>query len=88
MKKSLDARIAEAISLVESARKSKQPFGLLGDISKLLMQMQDCVDSDANCRGKLAAGLGRLATDNYEFSESSLGTRLLELADDFAPVSK
>jgi hypothetical protein len=88
MKKSLQQRIAEAIRLVESARKSKQPFGLLGDISKLLLQMQDCVDTEADCRGKLAAGLGRLVTDDYKFSESSLGSRLLELADDFAPVSK
>src|SRR5260370_23021270 len=81
VRRSLKSRIADAVALVESARKDREPFGLLADISKLLLQMQQSVHADANCRAKLAGGLGRLVTDNYEFSESPLGTRLLELPD-------
>jgi hypothetical protein len=34
-------------------------------------------------REKIAGGMGRIITENYEFSESKLGEDLLRIADEF-----
>jgi len=38
---------------------------------------------DKSQRERMAGAFGRIITDNYSFSESELGTILIELTEDF-----
>jgi hypothetical protein len=86
MNRSLQDSIAAAILEAESAARSPNSYGFLpGIIKTLRVMLNDDTDTmSQRDRERRAGGLGRLVTDNFAFSESPLGTKLLELADQFA----
>lgn len=84
MSKTLKARITEALVQGEKACKSPGAYPFLPEIQETLKAMLAGLARTQKERERLAAALGRLATEDFGFSESQLGTTLLELADDFA----
>jgi hypothetical protein len=89
MKRKLKARITKAIVQVEKASESPRAYGFLPDIKECLKAMlAGLATMTPKERDRLAGGLGYLVSDNFAFAESSLGTTLLEVADEFASTEK
>jgi hypothetical protein len=84
MGKTLRDRIIQTISLARVASKGDGAFAFLPDIIGSLENMLTNLHANEKARDKMAGALGRLVLEDLAFSESSLGTRLLKLADDFA----
>ena len=84
MRKTLKARITEALVQGEKASKSPGASPFLPEIHETLKAMLAGLTTPPKQRERLAGALGRLVTEDFGFSESQLGTTLLELADDFA----
>ena len=76
--------IAATILQAESAARNPDSYAYLPEIIESLRSMLDGDTMSQRDRERLAGGLGRLVTDDFAFSESHLGTKLLELADQFA----
>jgi hypothetical protein len=75
------------LEVLDQARKaSQQPgaYAFLPEIIESLEAMLSNLDSPRERRERMAGALGRLVTENYQFSESPLGTEILALADSFA----
>lgn len=87
MKKTLKARITDALARAEktSVRPGAYPF--LPEIQETLKAMLAGLSKTPNERERLSSALGRLVTEDFRFSESKTGTMLLELADDFASTA-
>jgi len=83
MKKEIKQIIRKAE--MESRRKGTYPY--LTDIIAILRQMLDSFCSgeieDHKFRKKIVGGLGRIVTEDYSFSESSLGSQLLEIGEQY-----
>lgn len=78
-------RTVELLSHARAASESEGAYGLLPDIVSILEKILTHLEAPQSDRLLLTRGagaLGRVVTDNYEFSESPLGTRLLQLVDD------
>lgn len=78
-------RTVELLSDARAASESQGAYGLLPDIVAILEKLLTHLaapQSDKFLLRQGAGALGRVVTDNYEFSESPLGTRLLQLVDD------
>lgn len=84
MRRELSERITEALVQVEKARKSSGSYPFLPEIKETLEKMLIGLPRTPNERERLSGALGRLVTEDFNFSESELGANLLELADDFA----
>ncbi len=84
MNKALKDGIASAIREAETAGTVPGAYAFLPEIIESLKAMQSSSTMTSAERERLAGSLGRLVTEDYAFSESPLGTRLLELADQFA----
>lgn len=79
------SRVVELLTEARIANQQPDAYGLLPDIIEILEKIdselaKELPDSERLIR--LVGGLGRVVTDNYFFSESPLGTKLLELASD------
>jgi hypothetical protein len=85
---SLRARIAESLDRAEKASERLDSYPFLPEIREILKGMLARPTMAANERERLSAALGRLVTEDFTFSESEMGTTLLELADDFASSRK
>jgi hypothetical protein len=83
MSETLKARITEALVQGEKASKSPGAYPFLPEIQETLKAMLAGLTTPTKEREQLAGALGRLVTEDFGFSESKLGTTLLELADDF-----
>ena len=83
----MDERIAELLTLINEVSAHPNSFPYLPTIARSLEAMRDRIvsgDLDSAARRKMAGALGRLVTEDFAFSESSLGAQLLEFANDFA----
>ena len=77
--------VIELIAEVESEIKLPSANPYLPDIHELLVRIQKGLNDDNRdyeFLGELAKGLGRLVTEEYEFSFGPLGSSLLEFASD------
>jgi len=85
MNQSLRDSIAAAIREAESAAKKPNSYGFLpGIIKTLKVMLNDDTDTmSQKDRDRRVGGLGKLITDDFTFSESPLGTKLLEVANRF-----
>lgn len=80
-------RIVELLSDLQVASQCHNSYGLLPDVISVLQQILanlEIAPLDKRLIVKGAGALGRIVTDNYQFSESELGTRLLQLINDLA----
>lgn len=84
MNRTLRDRIAGAIAQAEAASESPDAYGFLPEIIESLKAMLAGTTMVSSERERLAGGLGRLITEDFNFSEGELGTMLLELADQFS----
>jgi hypothetical protein len=84
MSKQLKKRISDAISLAEVTFKDHDAYPYLPEITESLKVMRDGIQLSATERNKIAGAMQRLVTEDFAFSESPFGTKLLELGDDFA----
>jgi hypothetical protein len=78
-------RINELLHEAREAAKSPEAYGLLPDVIRILEMLQSRLESEnpdweSIVRG--AGALGRVVTDSYSFSESSLGNKLLEFVNE------
>jgi hypothetical protein len=86
MKEAIRKRLTEAIALCRQAAQSPGAYPFLPDIIRSLEHMEKNISVSQSRRSKMAGGLERFVSDNWDFSESSLGTKLVELANDFASM--
>lgn len=85
----MKTRVSKLLGEATNACQSPDAYGLLPDIVRILELIRDELESDNPDPETLVQGagaLGRVVTDSYVFSESPLGTKLLELGSDI--VSK
>ena len=87
MRETLKPRITEALVQVEKAIASPDAYPFLPEIKESLQTMLTGLTSTPKERERLSGALGRLVTEDYRFSESEMGTTLLELADEFASIA-
>lgn len=78
-------RINELLQEAREAAKRPDAYGLLPDVIKIMEMLQHKLESDspdleAIVRG--AGALGRVVTDSYSFSESPLGSKLLDFVNE------
>jgi len=86
MNDAIRARLTEAIALAKEAMQLRNAYPFLPDIIRSLEHMEKNLSLGQRARSNMAAGLEGFVMDNYDFSESHLGTNLLQLADDFASM--
>jgi len=78
----MKTRIDELLIEAKNASQSPGAYGFLPGIIKSLEAIQDELEKDGpdpEILVKRVGGLGRLVTESYAFSESPLGTKLLDL---------
>ncbi|WP_322801518.1 hypothetical protein [Thermoflexus sp.] len=78
-------RINELLQEAREAAKRPDAYGLLPDVIRIMEMLQHKLESDspdleAIVRG--AGALGRVVTDSYSFSESPLGSKLLDFVNE------
>lgn len=73
----------QLIDRTRSAANEKNAHASLPTIANTLESLFKSKDASKETRERMARGLDRLVTDNYEFSESELGIVLLDFANDF-----
>jgi hypothetical protein len=86
MKKSLRDRIDAAILEAESAARKPNSYAFLPPIIESLKRTlnDDPETMSQKDRDRRAGALAKLITQSFAFSESPLGTKLLDLADEIA----
>jgi hypothetical protein len=80
-------RITEALIQVENAITDPGAYPFLPGIKAALEAMLTGLPLTPRERERLSGALGRLVTEDYRFSESKLGTALLQLADEFTSIA-
>jgi hypothetical protein len=85
MKETLRARVIGALVQAEKGSEGPGSYAFLPEIKESLKAMlAGLTTMTPTERERLSGSLGRLVTEDFGFSESEMGTTLLELADDFA----
>jgi hypothetical protein len=88
MRKTLKARITEALVRTEKTSERPGTYPFLPEVQETLKAMLAGLTKTPDERERLSSALGRLVTEDFRFSESKMGTMLLELADDFASTAE
>ena len=79
----MKGKIAELIDLAKRALNKPESFPFLPEIIESLENMKKNLDESRERKERMAGALGRLVTEDFNFSESELGTKILQIADDF-----
>lgn len=82
----MEDKLDKLIKLVEFEIKKKDAFPYLPSILEILTMMRTSIvdkKTDKKMKSKLIGGLMRLVTEDFEFSESDLGTEILEVANQY-----
>jgi hypothetical protein len=79
----MKARIHTVLAKLRESGQKRGPAIYLPEIIRSLESMLDNLDAPQERRARMAGALERLVTEDYSFSESSLGGEILELADGF-----
>lgn len=77
-------RIEQLLKKVKRAGGKKGSYPFLPEIIQSLEVMRDSPNLSQERRAKMAGALGRLVTEDYRFSESSLGGEILKVVEEFA----
>ena len=81
MNELLKNRIDKAINLSEKNQKTKNSYSYIENIIELLIKMKKEINSSKERRLEISNALGRLITEDINFSESSLGSEILEISE-------
>jgi hypothetical protein len=73
--------IDECLTLCRESVSKQTANSLLPSIIECLEEMRGILNENKEPFQRLGVGLGRLVTDDFAFSESGLGTRLLEIVE-------
>lgn len=76
-------RIDELIARVDAALQKEGAYAFLPEIRESLERIKTLSDKSRAQRTKHARGIEGFILDNYQFSESQLGTDLLAFTDDY-----
>lgn len=82
----MEDRLEKLIKLTELEIKKKDAFPYLPSILEILKMMRTSIvdkKTDKKTQSKLIGGLTRLVTEDFDFSESDLGTEILEVANQY-----
>lgn len=83
---SLQERLEDVIELCISQSEKPESYPFLPEIIETLELIRSCLES-GDCEKEQSQqwlrGLGRLITEDYSFSESELGTLLLDFTSGF-----
>ncbi len=82
----MTARIEAALAKLRESAHGARPTVYLPEIIQSLEAMLENPGAPQERRVRMASALGRLVTEDYFFSESSLGGEVLEIADTFASL--
>ena len=80
----LNSELHSSRSAVEMALSTPNHFAFLPEIRESLDRMIADLNESKSIREKHASALGRLVMEDYVFSESDLGERLLSVSDSYA----
>lgn len=78
----MQERIRETLAAVIVASEQPNAHRFLPHVAKSLQAMEDLDKPDCTSLVRAAGALGRIVTDDFAFSESPLGQRLLDLITD------
>ncbi len=73
--------IEELLARVDSELAKEDAYPFLTDIRKSLEQLKDTEATSEGDRSRMASGLERLVLEDFRFSESELGGKLLAFSD-------
>ena len=69
---------------IDAEISSGEHYAFLPEIEESIKSMITDLDKSKDVRTKHAAALGRLVLEDFLFSESALGERLLAISDEYA----
>lgn len=76
-------KIEEIIGIAERALEESDSYPFLPEIIESLENMKKNLNVIRERRERIAGALGRIITEDYKFSKSILGDRLLQIANEF-----
>ena len=76
-------KIEQILAKLKKAMKDEGSYPFLPEIAQSIEAMRDGLSLDRERRSKMAGALERLVTEDYAFSESTLGEEILKLSDKF-----
>ncbi len=76
-------RIEEIIGLAKRASEDPESYPFLPEIIESLENMKKNLNVNRERRERMAGALGRIITEDFNFSESELGSKLLKVVNDF-----
>lgn len=82
----LSSDIRDLIEESESELSGQDVYSYLPEIVETLELIHECLENrrcDEGYQRRLIGGLGRLVTENYGFSESELGNRILKFITEY-----
>ena len=77
-------KIEKILVKVKDAMEDEGSYPFLPEIAQSIEAMKDGMTLNHERRSKMAGALERLVTEDYAFSESTLGEEILKLSDEFA----
>lgn len=80
----MNSRIGLLLGELRALGRTTSPTPYLPEIIRSLEAMAESTSASPARREKMARALERLVTEDFAFSESEIGGKLLLLADDFA----
>ncbi len=89
-----EAKLIRDLDLIVFDAKQEQKvtgsYGMLQGIIESLLNIRNVLEAgsgDETLRRELASGLGYVILDNMDFSQSSLGLRMIRFADMFSKMT-
>jgi hypothetical protein len=82
----MKTRIEQLIVEVKSEMRKENSYPYLPEILNSLETMRGALSLSRERRSKMAGALGRIVTEDYSFSESHLGDKIIKLANDFSEL--
>ena len=79
----MNNKLDKLITSIEGEIKKPDFYPYLPEILEILNLMRITTEADKERKTKLIGGLMRLVTEDFEFSESVLGTEILEVANQY-----
>jgi len=80
----LSHQLTSVLAAIEAVHTSADHYAFLPEIKETVERMIADQNAPSDIRERHAAALGRLVMEDFNFTESELGGRLLALSDSYA----